>query len=60
MNFILTTLSITLGIVLASLIMVAIMLAVFASPKVMKWYSKIIFRAMTKVEEVVDELEENQ
>ena len=57
MNFILTTLSIALGIMLASVLMVVIML----QPFVMKVYTKFVLRSMDKITQIaVEATEENQ
>lgn len=57
MDFILTTLSITLSIMLASVLMVVIML----QPWVMKAYTKFVLKSMENISNIaVEATEENQ
>lgn len=57
MDFILTTLSITLSIMLASVLMVVIML----QPWVMKAYTKFVLKSMENISNIaVEANEENQ
>lgn len=51
MSFILTTLSIALGIVLASILMVVII----AQPWVMKAYAKLVLRSMEDMTKIAEE-----
>ena len=56
MNFILTTLSVTLGIMLSSILMVLVV----TRPKVLTWYSKLMITSLNSMSEKLDNMGENQ
>lgn len=58
MNFILTTLSVMLGFILASILMVVIMLICMSSALIRNWYVKAIMKMVTNIEGTVDEIDE--
>jgi ABC-type multidrug transport system fused ATPase/permease subunit len=60
MNFILTTLSITLGVILAWILITMLAVISFTSQKVLKLYSKLSMKMVNTMNELIDEIEENQ
>lgn len=58
MNFILMTLSVMLGFILASILMVVIMLICMSSALIRNWYVKAIMKMVTNIEGTVDEIDE--
>lgn len=52
MEFIMMTLSFTVGILLASVLAFVIML----QPKVMKWYTKLMMKTMNNMAEITEEV----
>lgn len=52
------TLSVMLGFILASILMVVIMLICMSSALIRNWYVKAIMKMVTNIEDTVDEIDE--